>query len=129
MSSPRSVFLVDDSPVVRDRLAGMISEIPRVRVVGQADIAFEAIAAIRRLRPAVVVLDISMPGGSGIYVLETIKRENPAPQVIMLTNFTHDEYRQKCLRLGADHFFDKTTEFEKVLDILRAAPGPEPGPA
>ena len=124
--TPTSVFIVDDSPVVRDRLAQMIAEIPGVRVVGQADIAFEAIAAIRRLKPAVVVLDISMPGGSGMHVLETIKRERSAPRVIMLTNFTHDQYRQKCLQLGADHFFDKTSEFERVLEILRAGSGPEP---
>ena len=114
----KNVFIVDDSVVVRDRLAQMISELPGVTVVGHADIAFEAIQEIRRLRPACVVLDISMPGGSGMYVLETVKRENPALTVIMLTNFAHDQYRQKCLQLGADHFFDKTTEFERVLDIL-----------
>ena len=113
-----TVFIVDDSAVVRDRLAQMISELPGVTVVGHADIAFEAIQEIRRLRPDCVVLDISMPGGSGMYVLETVKRENPELTVIMLTNFAHDQYRQKCLQLGADHFFDKTTEFEKVLDIL-----------
>ena len=112
-----TVFIVDDSAVVRDRLAQMISELPGVTVVGHADIAFEAIQEIRRLRPDCVVLDISMPGGSGMYVLETVKRENPELTVIMLTNFAHDQYRQKCLQLGADHFFDKTTEFEKVLDI------------
>jgi DNA-binding NarL/FixJ family response regulator len=121
---PRAVFIVDDSPVVRERLAQMLAEVPGVRVIGQADIAFEAIAAIHRLKPAVVILDISMPGGSGMYVLESIKRERPSPLVIMLTNFTHEQYRQKCLQLGADHFFDKTTEFEKILDVLSLAPGP-----
>ena len=120
MKSPakKDVFIVDDSSVVRDRLAQLIAELPGVRIVGHADIAFEAIQAIRRLRPQCVVLDISMPGGSGMYVLETIKREQPGLIVIMLTNFAHDQYRQKCLQLGADHFFDKTSEFEKVLDIL-----------
>ena len=117
---PRSVFIVDDSAVVRERLIQLIAEIPGVQVVGQAEIAFEAIAAIRRLKPAFVVLDISMPGGSGMYVLETIKREQPAPEVIMLTNFASEQYRQKCLQLGADYFFDKSTEFGKVLEILGA---------
>lgn len=113
------VFIVDDSPVVRDRLAAMIAELPNVEVVGQADIAFEAIYSIRRLRPAVVVLDISMPGGSGMYVLETVKKDRPVPVVIMLTNFAHEQYRQKCLQLGADYFFDKSTEFERVTEVLR----------
>lgn len=124
-STNTNVFIVDDSPVVRDRLVEMISELPGISVVGHADIAFEAIEAIRRLRPGCVVLDISMPGGSGMHVLETIKRETPAPTVIMLTNFSHDQYRQRCRQLGADHFFDKTSEFEKVLDVLRG-PGDTP---
>jgi DNA-binding NarL/FixJ family response regulator len=66
-----------------------------------------------------VVLDISMPGGSGMYVLETVKKDRPVPVVIMLTNFAHDQYRQKCLQLGADYFFDKSTEFERVIEVLR----------
>lgn len=122
VASRRPVFIVDDSPVVRDRLVTMISELPNVEVIGQADIAFEAIDSIRQLRPSVVVLDISMPGGSGMYVLESIKKERPGPTVIMLTNFAHDQYRQKCLQLGADYFFDKTTEFERVTEVLRQLP-------
>ena len=117
------IFIVDDSPVVRERLTGMISELAGMQVVGHAEIAFEAINSIRRLKPDVVVLDISMPGGSGMYVLETIKRERPCPLVIMLTNFAHDQYRKKCLQLGADYFFDKTTEFDRVIEVLRQLPG------
>jgi DNA-binding NarL/FixJ family response regulator len=120
---PRNhVFLVDDSPIVRERLARLIAELPGVDVVGQAEIAFEALPAIRKLKPGVVVLDISMPGSSGLYVLETLKREEPCPLVIMLTNFSHEPYRKKCLQLGADYFFDKTSEFEKVIDVLRDLP-------
>ncbi len=124
----KPVFIVDDSPVVRDRLIHLIAEVPQIEIVGHADIAFEAIQSIRRLPPRAVVLDISMPGGSGIYVLESIMKEKPRPTVIMLTNFTTDQYRRKCLQLGADYFFDKSCEFEKVTDVLRdlpafAAPG------
>jgi len=121
---PHPVFLVDDSPVVRDRLAMLLSELPNVEVVGQADIAFEAIDTIRKLRPSVVVLDISMPGGSGMHVLEVIKQDRPEVMVIMLTNFAHDQYRQKCLQLGADYFFDKSTEFERVTEVLSRLPPP-----
>jgi DNA-binding NarL/FixJ family response regulator len=121
------VFIVDDSPVVRDRLLALISELPNVEVVGQADVAFEAINSIRRLRPSVVVLDISMPGGSGMYVLETVKKDQPVPVVIMLTNFAHEQYRQKCLQLGADYFFDKSTEFDRVTQVLREMPPPRGG--
>ena len=115
---PKRILIVDDSRIVRERLFSMISELPNVQVIAEADIAFEAISSIRKLKPDVVVLDISMPGGSGIYVLETIKREMPTPIVIMLTNFANDQYREKCLQLGVDYFFDKTTEFEKVIEVI-----------
>ena len=121
----KPVFIVDDSPVVRDRLIQLLGDVPQIEIVGQADIAFEAIQSIRRLRPRAVVLDISMPGGSGIYVLETIVKERPRPTIIMLTNFTTEQYRRKCLQLGADFFFDTSCAFEKVTDVLRQLPGLE----
>ena len=114
----KKVFIADDSDIVRERLAALLSELPGVDVVGEAETAFEAIRSIRRLKPAVVILDISMPGGSGIQVLEAIRKERPVPLVIMLTNFTHEPYRRRCLKLGADYFFDKSSEFEKVKDVL-----------
>jgi len=125
-SSRKPVFIVDDSPVVRDRLVQLLGEFPEVEVVGDADIAFEAIESIRRLRPHIVVLDISMPGGSGIYVLETIKKERPQAVVIMLTNFATDQYRRKCRQLGADYFFDKSCEFDRIPEIILQLPDPPP---
>jgi len=116
--TPKKVLIADDSHIVRERLVSLLSDLPGVDIVGEAQTAFEAIQSIRRLKPAVVILDISMPGGSGIQVLETIRKEKPVPLIIMLTNFTHEPYRQRCFKLGADYFFDKSTEFEKVKDVL-----------
>ena len=113
-----SVFIVDDSQVVRDLLTNVISRLSNVEVVGRAAEVSEAIEAIRRLKPAIVVLDISMPGGSGLEVLEAAKREQPAPIVMMLTNLAYEQYREKCRQLGADYFFDKSTEFQKAKDVL-----------
>jgi len=116
--TPKKVLIADDSHIVRERLVSLLSDLPGVDIVAEAQTAFEAIQSIRRLKPAVVILDISMPGGSGIQVLETIRKEKPVPLIIMLTNFTHEPYRQRCFKLGADYFFDKSTEFEKVKDVL-----------
>jgi DNA-binding NarL/FixJ family response regulator len=115
------VFVADDSPTVRERLISLLTELPNVEVVGQTGAAVEAIDSIRRLKPTAVVLDISMPGGGGMLVLETIKKEDHAPMVIMLTNLSHESYRRKCIQLGADYFFDKSNEFEKVIQVLRRA--------
>lgn len=116
--SRKEVFIVDDSRLVRERLVDLLSEVPDVVIVGQAGAATEAIRAIQMLRPKVVVLDISMPGGSGLLVLEEIKKSAPPPVVIMLTNFANDPYKQRCLGLGAEYFFDKSTEFDKVKEVL-----------
>lgn len=113
------VFIADDSALVRERVAEMISEIEGVEVVGQAGDAREALEGIQRLRPDAVILDIRMPGNNGIQVLEAIKKSPAAPMVIMLTAFPYPQYRQKCLEAGADYFFDKATEFEQVAEVLK----------
>lgn len=115
------VFVADDSPIVRERLISLLTELPNVEVVGETGVALEAIDSIRKLKPTAVVLDISMPGGGGMSVLETIKKDDEAPLVIMLTNFSNEPYRRRCLQLGADYFFDKSSEFEKVIQVLRKA--------
>jgi DNA-binding NarL/FixJ family response regulator len=121
-----TVFLVDDSFIVRERLRSMLADLSHVTVVGEADIDFEAIKGIRRHKPAVVVLDISMPGGSGLHVLEAVKKESSPPLVIMLTNFPQEQYRQKSRKFGAEYFFDKSTEFERVVEVLRGLGPPAP---
>jgi DNA-binding NarL/FixJ family response regulator len=112
------VFIADDSAAVVERLITMLSELPQVEIIGHAQDAREAIKAIRHLNPDVVILDIRMPGGNGIDVLKHIKSNKPAPVVIMLTNYPYPQYRKKCMALGANFFFDKSTEFEKVIEVF-----------
>lgn len=122
VESEKRILVVDDSPIVRERLVSLISEIPGVTIVGEAEVAFQAINQIHALSPDLVVLDISMPGGSGMAVLDTIKKQPNPPCIIMLTNFANDEYRDKCAQLGADYFFDKSTEFEKITEVIDSFP-------
>lgn len=113
------VLIVDDSDLVRERLTALILELEAIELVGQAADAQEALEAIPRLRPDVVILDIRMPGGNGIQVLEAIKRNGAGSVVIMLTAFPYPQYRKKCLEAGAEYFFDKATEFERVGEVLQ----------
>jgi DNA-binding NarL/FixJ family response regulator len=113
------VFIADDSIVIRERLIEMISEIEGIEVIGEAGTAAEAVPLIIKLKPSVVILDIRMPGGNGISVLETIRKTNLNMKVIMLTNYPYPQYRQKCKEAGADFFFDKDTEFKKVSNTLK----------
>jgi DNA-binding NarL/FixJ family response regulator len=112
------VFIADDSLIVREHLMTMLDELAGIEIVGQAENVTEAISAIQQLRPDVVILDIRMPGGSGIDVLKTIKQSELAPIVIILTNYPYSGYRQKCLQAGADYFLDKSTEFEQIPELF-----------
>jgi DNA-binding NarL/FixJ family response regulator len=112
------VFIADDSLIVREHLVTMFDELTEVEIVGQAETVAEAISAIEKLQPDVVILDIRMPDGSGIDVLQTIKQDEPAPVVIVLTNYPYPAYRQKCLQAGADSFLDKSTEFDQIPELF-----------
>jgi len=65
-----------------------------------------------------VLLVLQMPGGRGMDLLKTIKREQPGSTVIVLTNHGYPQYSKKCLENGARFFFDKSTEFQKVAAVL-----------
>jgi len=113
------LFIADDSEVLRERLVDILSEIEGVKIVGQEGDATKVIAAIERLNPDLVILDIQMPGGNGISILETLKKMENPPLVIMFTNYPYLQYRRRCLEAGADFFFYKGTEFEKLIDVIR----------
>ncbi len=121
------VLIVDDSSIIADRLATLLSEVSReIRVVGQARDVDEALTAAWALKPDVLILDLGLPSGSGIDVLAEVKRADPVPIVVILTNYPYPQYRKRCLELGADFFFDKSTEFDSLreafLDLLHASP-------
>jgi len=85
--------------------------------------AFTVTAAIEILEqspPDIILLDINLPDTSGIELLRIVKEKYPAIIVVMLTNNANDYYRQLCLKLGADHFVDKSKEFDMVPGIISA---------
>jgi YesN/AraC family two-component response regulator len=112
------VFIADDSLIVREHLVTMLDELAGIEIVGQAENVAEAISGIRILQPDVLILDIRMPGGTGIDVLQNIKQDEVAPMVIILTNYPYPGYRQKCLQAGADFFLDKSTEFDQIPELF-----------
>lgn len=114
-----NIFIADDSAVLIDRLSDLVKEVPGVTLVGSAGEAPEAGRAILELRPDVVILDLQMKNGNGIEVLEAVKSIHPETIIIVLTNYPYPQYRRKCLAAGADYFLDKSSEFQKIPEILR----------
>ena len=113
------LFIADDSALLRGHVLDTIRDVGRIQVVGQASNVSTAIDDIRKSKPDAVILDIRMPGGTGIDVLKAIKTDQPAPTVIIFTNYPDPQYRKQCLQAGADYFFDKSLEFEALGGVLK----------
>jgi two-component system response regulator DevR len=113
-----TVYIVDDSPVMRERLTESVADIAGVKIAGQSGDPFEALDRLRKSHPDVVILDIRLPKRSGIDVLKDIKKNPAAPVVIMVTNYPYRQYRQACMTAGADYFFSKMDEFEMIRETL-----------
>jgi len=105
---------------VRERLSAALSEIEGIEIVGQTREAQLAVDFVRWLSPEVVIMDIMLHSGNGIDALRIIKRGEPAPIVLVFTNYTYAEYREKCIDAGADFFFAKSSEFKAMFETLRA---------
>jgi DNA-binding NarL/FixJ family response regulator len=116
----RKVYVVDDSELVRERLIDMLSDIEEVKIIGATGDPEEAMAEIRTLNPHAVILDIRMPRRSGIEVLRELKKDDPSPVVIILTNYPYPQYQKECTEAGADYFLNKSTEFNKIAKVLKA---------
>jgi DNA-binding NarL/FixJ family response regulator len=112
------VVVIDDSVVVRDRMVALLSDLAGVDVVGTAGDGPEGVTVARRLTPDAVVLDVRMPGGDGVAVLEDIKARSPETVVVMLTNYPCECHRTRCLAAGADHFLDKSVDLDRLVEIF-----------
>jgi DNA-binding NarL/FixJ family response regulator len=114
------VLIADDSEILRTRLVEMLSEIEGIEIVAEAKDTKEAIETIKARHPDVVIMDIRMPGNDGIFAIETIKKgKKNKPRIIVFTNYPYLQYRKKCMDAGADFFFYKALEFEKLVKLLR----------
>src|SRR5262245_22659558 len=115
-----SILVVEDSELIRRRICAMLAESPRLHVVAEAGDGLEAIRQFQRFRPQAVVLDIQLPGLSGVEVLRRIKAVAPQCAVVMVTSFDQKLFREVCGMFGADAFFQKGTQFELVAEFLNS---------
>lgn len=119
-----TVLVMDDAPVVRSLLVAMLTEIDSIQNVLQAEDVSSALNLFEEHAPDVAILDVKVPGQgpirNGIDVLRRVKSTRPDTSVIMLTNHATPRYRSECESAGADYFFDKSSEFERLLDTIAA---------
>jgi len=116
-----TVFLVEDSPILRKRVETMVAALPGMQLIGMAADADAAAREIAATRPDAVILDIHLAQGTGFDVLRALQRDKVATAVYVLTNYASEAYRMTAKRLGARALFDKSTEFEQLREALVAA--------
>jgi CheY-like chemotaxis protein len=118
--SELTIYIVEDSEAVKERLIESVEDIPHARVVGSADGVNDALEGMRALQPRVLILDIQLRGGSGFRLLKLMRAAGMTrPEtIIVVTNYPSDDYRTASRECGADHFFDKASEFHKVREVL-----------
>jgi DNA-binding NarL/FixJ family response regulator len=114
------LLIVEDSEHIRTSLVSLIECIPGIDCVHTADTLVDALERVRKVLPTLVVLDLQLPDGLGVELIEPIKLLAPQARIAILTNHANDFNRRHCLASGADWFFDKSTEFETLLEVLRA---------
>ena len=114
-----TILIADDNVQFRTKLASILGGIKGIEIIGETGDVPETLEAIQESKPDTVVLDIHMPGGSGLDVLAAVKATTPAPTVIMLTVGPRSEYQTKSFLLGADYFLEKTSELRKLASMLK----------
>jgi DNA-binding NarL/FixJ family response regulator len=117
--APLRIFLVEDSAILRDRLAEMFSSWEKIEMVGHAETEAGAAEALRAQNWDVLILDLQLLHGTGLGVLRSLSSHRaPGTTVIVLTNYAIPSYRARSMELGADYFFDKANDFSKLKDVF-----------
>ena len=114
------VMVVDDSTPIRQRLVAQFRKAPGVEAVSEVASGEAALASVDDFRPDWVILDLMLPGMSGLEVLEALKQRHPSVRVAVFTNYPYPAFRRRCLELGAAHFLAKTTELEQIVELVLA---------
>lgn len=119
MTEAITVLLVDDEPLVRQGLRTILETEPDISVVGEADDGAAALTQASRLRPAVVCMDVRMPGVDGIRATERILATQDPPKVLVITTFDSDDYVFAALRAGASGFLLKRSSADAIVTAVR----------
>jgi DNA-binding NarL/FixJ family response regulator len=114
------ILTVDDHPLLRDGIAAMFDRQEDMTLVGQASDGREAIESFRRLRPDVTLMDLRMPGMSGIEAIVAIRAEFPAARIIVLTTYAGDAQAAAALKAGAVGYLLKNMVRKELIDTIRA---------
>jgi DNA-binding NarL/FixJ family response regulator len=116
-----SILLAEDHTILRDGIRALLDVTDDLQVVGEVSDGREAIRAAGTFRPDLIILDLSMPGMSGLHAIKEIKRLSPGTKVVVLTVHSEEEYIVAALQKGADAYVLKDASSHELLLALRNA--------
>ena len=114
----KRVLIADDSNFMLVRLQQMLVGMEGVELVGSFHNGTDALAALRELKPDLAILDNKMPGLNGIDIIREIRKEDSQVTLMLLTFYADLHYRQQAMNAGADYFFSKSEDFEKIPAVI-----------
>ncbi len=118
------VLITDDHPVIREGLRKILDVYPDMAVVGEASSGLDALRMIPTCQPDVLLVDSSMPGMSGLELIERVRNEHPHLPVLVLSMHKEEQFALRALRLGAANYLNKDCEPEELAQaILQATAG------
>jgi DNA-binding NarL/FixJ family response regulator len=115
-----NVLLADDHAIVRAGLKAVLGVAPDIRVIGEASNGADAVAMAERLKPHVVIMDLTMPGGDGVSATKSLAAATNPPKVLVLTMHTEEEYLMPVLKAGASGYLVKSAADRDLVDAIRA---------
>lgn len=115
------ILIVDDHPVVREGLAGMLAAQPDFDVVGEAKDGVEAVTLHERLQPDVTLMDLRMPGTDGVTAIQTIREKRPSAHILVLTTYDSDVDIVRAIEAGATGYLLKDAPRDELFRAVRAA--------
>lgn len=116
---PLNTVLIEDSETIRENLIPTLAELANANVIAVAQTTSEALEALDQYKEEwdLAVVDLFLKEGSGLNVLRAARDRSPHQHIVVLTNYPTAEIRRRCLELGADGVFDKSTELEAFFDL------------
>jgi two-component system NarL family response regulator len=112
------VFLADDHPLIRTGLSLAFENDHKVAIIGTADNGCDAVAKIEKLRPDIVLMDIDMPGISGISAIKALREKFPAMLFLILSTYNDRSYLEDSLDAGANGYLLKTIGIESLANLI-----------
>jgi two-component system, OmpR family, response regulator len=112
-------YIVEDSSTIRENLAETLKELAQVEFVGATETEHEAKRWLAGNDWDLAIIDLFLREGSGLNVLQAVRRKRPEQRILVLSNHSSRDVRWRCRQLGADAVFDKSTELEALVEYCK----------